>query len=873
MIPSPRLPLSCLTTAVMLALGSVAAHAAPAANTLPGAFNTNKALGVSYVSTASNAATINVPGDTTVLQWGGSTSAVTTAVAAPAGMTTAAGFNVGAGATLTVNGAAPGSVLALDLSGQASNVFGTVSMAGVAQDLFIANPNGVVVGSSGKIVDPSAVALIGYAQDPAVFAGGIAIDNSTVTSKGDVTVAAGASINAGYLLVAGAGKVNVDVAHVTAGTALANLGIAAGVGATMNAHAAPTVLGTDVYTTTAVLNLSSAAAGGTDLTAAAVGAAGALDVASGTTLTLGSTASGHNVTVGGLLSNAGTLTLNNGQLALGGGLNNSGTLTANGLDSIGGDLINSGSMTLATVHTVTVGGALSNSGKLSATSVVGFDVTGAFTNSATLNAGSATTVAATGGITNSGMLTLGANAKLDTGTQAPAAIVNSGQIDAAGLYVGELASVASFTNTGVLNLGSTDASLYVSAGTINLGGVVQAGQGTAAIGAATLYATNGDLTVNAALSTASNVSDTFSATKGSVLLNAGVSAVGGLTAVAANQVMVNGAVTATNGVTLQTTNTWTGPYNLGVVIGSSGSISANGIYITLASAANNAGNLLQYGALNTTSTFSFTGGSYYQGSGATIGAATADFYYHGVIAGGIAGSGQGGDPYRNGVVIVGSGGNLTLFLDPLSAGLANQNTNILGVGNVDLSAYLNGFIPGHMNVELPLHQLLLIGSSAVHPIVSGESVVANSAFVPSNLFIRAQGGNLTLQGNATTKAGNDTFYWPGLTYLSTVKSGMLATVDANASISVVDYGTPYADAAAYVSNALPMQTVGGEGLYLMSGSIPLNVTTNSNSVVVVPQPVLSGIAGTQSGALVGTVLTYDQVLPAVSLVPGVTPSE
>ena len=835
------LKLTPVAASLLLALGTTVAHAAPAANVLPGAFNTNQTgTAVTYVSSVSNTATINVPSGATVLQWGGSTTSVPTSVTAPAGITTAAGFNIGAGAKLTINNTATGTnaaaVLVQDLTGQASNIYGSLTAAGAGTSngptLFVANPNGVVVGASGSITATNGVALIGYAQDPAVYAGSISINNSTVSSKGDVTVAAGASVNAGYLLIAGAGNVNVDVANVTAASAF---GIAAGVGASM-APASVSVLGNDVYTTTAVLNLSAASA--TDLTNATLGAAGAVNVASGTTVTLGT-----NTAVGGLLTNAGTITT--ALTSLGGGLSNSGTFTGTALNSLGGDLTNSGTMSVTTGnHTLAVGGGFANTGTFTLDATTGnLQVGGAFSNTASLSATGVTSAIATGGITNSGMLTLGAAAvNFDTGTKAPAAISNSGQINAAGgLTVGSAQSVGSFTNTGILNIGNHQ--LGVTAGSINLGGVVQATAGTASFASVALEATSGDLTVGTNLTT--GAADTYKSDKGSVYLNSTLNDGGNVTVNAANQIVVNGAVNAVGGVTLATANTWTGAYNLGVVIQAGGSVSGTTVAASVANSASNAGSMLQYGGLTASHGFTFTGNSYYQGSGASI-AGNATFTYGGVITGGIdpVTKTQGSDPYKNGVVVNGGAAGTVITLDPQNLGTGNQNTNVMGVGATTLAANLG----------------------ALTPIVANDSAVINSNFVSSNLFARAQGGNLTLSGNAKTVSTttDDTFYWSGLTYLSTVQSGKLATVDTSAKIQGV----------AYVSNAIPMVVSGGKGVYMMTGStMPTNITTNTNSNISVVNPSLVGVTGLTASTPTGTVLTFSTNLPASNLVAFVPPTE
>jgi len=761
------LKLSPIAASLMIALGSSMAYAAaPAAGVLPGAFNTNVTT-ASYASTASNAATINLgTGANPVLQWGGSTVAVPNAVSAPSGITTVSGFNIGSGASLTVTAAAATPVLLSDLTGQASQVFGSLNAGG--NTVFLANPNGVVVGGSGSVT-AAKVALLGYAQDPSTFNGSVSVNTATVTNKGDVTVAKGANFNnAGYLLVAGAGNVNVDAAAVNTATSTA-VGIAAGVGA--NAGTGVTVAPTAAYTTTAVVNLS----GTGDLSKAQFGAAGAVNVASGSTVTLG-----------------------NATTAIGGTLTNNGTLN---LESVG-----------------TIGGALVN------------------TNSLTTTLG---TITALGGITNSGIFSNAGAMALATGTAAPAAISNSGQLSANGLTV---TSASSFANTGVIYEGGNG--VTATAAAINLGGVVGNSSTGGSIGALSLTASKTDITLGAKINSTGAAGVNLSAAKGSVYLNNALTATGGVTAAAANQIMVNGAVNASTGnVSLTTTNTWTGPYSLGVVVQPSGSITATGAVGITVDSTNSVGNMLQYGNITAGGAgFTYTGNSYYQGAGAQIkGAAT--FKFGGVLTGGIANGGQSSDPFKNAVVVNG-GTTSTVTLTPTNLGVSKQNVNIMGVGNTTISANLG----------------------TLSPITSGATAVINPNFVSSNFFARAQGGSLTLSDNAGTPASS--FYWPGLIYASTVQAGKLATVDTTQSISVGAGAT-----SDPISNAVPMNVAGGMGVYLMSGKVPVNVTTNTNSNISVVNPTLSGVTGNTAAKPVGNTITFNQPLPAANLVAYTPPAE
>ncbi|OCX69408.1 hypothetical protein A6M23_15540 [Acidithiobacillus thiooxidans] len=171
-----QLRLSPIVGAVVMALAApVAMAAVPAANSLPGAFYTNNASSdVTYAPTttsATNAATINIGVSTpTVLQWGGSSATASAGIAAAKGITTNAGFDIGAGATLTISAASASTpVLVNDITGQPSQIYGGLISSNAS--LFVANGNGIVVGSGATITAPSGIALIGYAQSDSAFVG------------------------------------------------------------------------------------------------------------------------------------------------------------------------------------------------------------------------------------------------------------------------------------------------------------------------------------------------------------------------------------------------------------------------------------------------------------------------------------------------------------------------------------------------------------------------------------------------------------------------------------------------------------------------------------------------------------------------------
>lgn len=424
--------------------------------------------------------------------------------------------------------------------------------------------------------------------------------------------------------------------------------------------------------------------------------------------------------------------------------------------------------------------------------------------------------------------------------------------------------------TGSAAITASSLDLQAQAGSINYVGAltapsvyVDAATGAVALGAVNMgtvgtlqaYAGNGNVTMNGAV-TAPSVQ--LGATGGSVLINNNISATGLVRVNADNQIMVYGNVNAgTAGVVqLVTNDVWTGAYNLGVVIMPSGGVSADIVDVAVAQSQGYAGNMLQYGTLSAVDMlprgFTFTGNSYYQGAGAVINTPIAAFDYGhatsgGAIAGGIvygSANPQPSNAFFNAVVVGGSNvpatGGVALTVTPNNLGGAMQNVNLMGIGNTTLStAPAVG---------------ALFGSTG--------STVINTGFVPSNLFIRAQGGNLTLAGNS----GSD-FYWPGLVYASTVQSGKVSTVDTTKTITL----------GGSLSNALPYQATGGAGMYLMTGKVvapttaSLTVNTNSNINVLSPLQV-AGMNLYTASAPTGLVLNYDATLPTANVVSYTPPA-
>ncbi|MBU2857845.1 hypothetical protein HF289_13515, partial [Acidithiobacillus ferrooxidans] len=213
------------------ALATPAAFAAVTATQLPGVgYVVQGSSSVTGVpSTATNTLTIN-PGASSpvVIQWGGSAPAATVAPTINSGGT--AGFNIGASATVkfTAAGTKTAPILNIDATGNPSMILGTMTAGSTfASPVYVANANGIVVGAGSVITLPAGLGLINAdetsSQAQAVFTqAGSPVAISFQGATGGVTISAGANLagisgTSSFLLVAGAGNVNVAGAFVSNG--------------------------------------------------------------------------------------------------------------------------------------------------------------------------------------------------------------------------------------------------------------------------------------------------------------------------------------------------------------------------------------------------------------------------------------------------------------------------------------------------------------------------------------------------------------------------------------------------------------------------------------------------------------------------------
>ncbi|MEP7328321.1 MAG: hypothetical protein ABI777_03855, partial [Betaproteobacteria bacterium] len=247
-----------LVAAVSVAISAASAFAAPTPNQMPGAgvvVACNLPGCTTYggvtapITGLVSGTTIGVAGQV-VIQWGGTGS--------PVDVTNPAGFNIGSNGKLTFSGGlANSSVLNIDASGNASQIFGALESSavpfGFTPSMFIANGNGIVLGAGGRIAAPSGIGLIGANLNNATAKNDFILNNSTGVAYLDVTggqstVTVNGAINgsltsntpAQYVLLVGGDITNTGNIYSVYTNALAGLRAVATT-ATVNAVAGTTV--------------------------------------------------------------------------------------------------------------------------------------------------------------------------------------------------------------------------------------------------------------------------------------------------------------------------------------------------------------------------------------------------------------------------------------------------------------------------------------------------------------------------------------------------------------------------------------------------------------------------------------------------------
>ena len=288
--------------AVLATLAAAPAFAAPSPGQVPGQGNVIYSGGTTVTVTTgvlpgptyTSGETITITGTAAtpavVLQWGGSSASTLNPSGTP-------GFGIGSDASVTIANNATGagstptqlSVLNIDASGNPSQLYGQLVYTGGTTagpgSLWVANPNGIVVGSTAVINAPNGLALL---NDPAAtslgFAQSFASGSVPINFQGGnnianvgVAIQSGASLGSvgGFLLVAGYGSVNIAASSPSTVPLIVDGGIGANVTTTANVTAGNLIANdnssvsgyyTDALTTVAV-NLGTTAAPFTNLSA------------------------------------------------------------------------------------------------------------------------------------------------------------------------------------------------------------------------------------------------------------------------------------------------------------------------------------------------------------------------------------------------------------------------------------------------------------------------------------------------------------------------------------------------------------------------------------------------------------------------------
>ena len=804
--------LSPLVGAVVLALSAplamAATPAAPAPATLPGAFYTNQSSGVSYASTATNTASIDVPSGATVLQFGGSSVGVGNSVAAASGITTAAGFNIGSAASLTVNNsdatASTAAVLINDITGNPSQVYGslaaTAASAADAPTLFLANANGVIVGGGASLTLPNGGGIIGEAQNPGLFIGN-AGEVSSGTGTGAVSLMSTVSVGgSGYLLVAGNGNVNIgSVNNTGAGVPT----IVAGDAFTMTGSAAPVVnTGTAGAISSTANVIFSGLASNANYGALSVYDAGGVSIPNGAYADLSSVTFNGASNIPGSFTNDGNTTLGSG-ITAGSILNNgalSGTPLTSGPSSTGfnlvatgtGSVVNDGVINVLTAGTLNLW-ANSSAGTVTNNGVINFDAYNATSGASSFSAAGSTTQS------NANYLDVSAQNVNMYGVvnQATAAGVGGVGVTPTPLYLNATgginaiggARISASTSGGVLNYGTTIVTVSDQALPDFLeGDAVRILSGRFANRNIFNQGYNGELNVNIGSGAVGNYGYNLSIFPGAIIQ--------------AWHLNVNGSAT-TNGS------------NINV----DGTIQSNNAVVT----ADNI-NAASYvaGGPNGSNGFRIMANSASGTTPATDGSLQLNVAGNVNNPQGAAAAGQPASAFQyNGVPVTVFGGDGTSYISVMPTNTANapQMVNLLVNGSAIL---------GNSGV-----------SNAGSSFGLGGSIVPASSYPNSHLVVSAT-GNLTfgssLGNNGFWSHGSSyststaPYYWPGLMVFSNITSA--------ADPTSVGLGTMTLDSS--LSNLLPTNVSGNGGIFfntngLIAGLSSTNyVLTNSNSWINFP---------------------------------------
>ncbi|SEJ36479.1 beta strand repeat-containing protein [Frateuria terrea] len=800
-----------LAAAITLALGITPAHASVGLRQLPGQGTVVAGhVAAGLPSSGTQAITIGNATDTgpasAVINWGSGTDINPTGTA---------GFNLGSSAHLTFNDGTGGqgaAVLNIDSTGNPSQIFG--QLTGNGTSIFVANPNGIIVGSTARISSTANVGLIGNTLTSSGNFDGTAGSIAYTGTGGDVTVARGARVSGTTVLVAGGGNVNVDLSAFTGATGSTTLN--AGV-ASANAGAGSADNSAAVLTTAGALPSGRRLAG--------FGSAGsALNTG---TLTLGA------YRVDGLFTNKGRLTLP----ATNGAIWNQGTLTSgknatfsslvndghlagsSSIKVIRGDLVNNGTITGAPWINV-IDGSITNTGQMLGVKYLSTQSDGFW------QPGADYSVTNRGTISSNVELTIDANRTnhyLDQANTSTGSLVNTGTLQLAkgtnlqvkgwqDVYLGGKVQTGSGSTAQDVSASNPIRELISSAGGYNATDDTPTFWNDGVLTIATPLAVDGAIIHGRQVKILSDVLgvDSTGAPSGNLTIVAGSQMANDYAVTIGDGVTVSGHMISIKGPTYTVAPTDGRVTNPNVLLG--GTLSATLIYL------GDAGQPLSdvysdpSGGLIFTSTVprltvAFTG---------TVGALPSP-----------------GLDFRHAYLPATVQRNvpLALALKPVAYNKASGSVNLLVSGSVNLvpPVYLNS------------------------PAIYGNGTAPVAANLPNTHLVLQASGNI---GGASGR-----FYWPGYMYLGTVaKNADGSAAPATLGSGTISLGGP-------LSNVLPGSIDGGAGIEFATAN-PLalhgyTVTTNANSTIsfgtdALTQQYANGTLG--AGAFFGGTQNGDQVM-------------
>ncbi|WP_436395493.1 beta strand repeat-containing protein [Acidithiobacillus ferriphilus] len=777
--------------------------------------------------------TIAVSSTANVINWGNPNTAATLNP-----NSTLAGFNIGTGSTVDFTTAVAGGavVLNVDNSGQISTLDGSLTGTGV--NVFVANANGIVVGS-GAVLTAPVLGLIASDVNSSALTQTTATPTIALSfaTAGSISVANGANINGGgvnSVLIAGAGTVNI--AGTSSGLISPNLVIDGGV--------------SGLYDSSVPSFTATSSVGNVNLTTAATNVNLNLGTAGGV-FTLSSVYADGNIT-------------NNGSVDLAASPEFTGTLTNNGIINQAGTNVltigNAGASILSTNGAISGAtaaiyanstiasnfGSVVNNGTIAAADGFNLGIAGTFTNNTggQLNVTGAATMTDSG-FSNAGLVSVASLSATTVGdfSNANGSFTNSGTISINGSFaVNNVAvPVGNFSNSGTITVADNSTAVTPISNNIKAGGTVS-NSGSMTFGNGSMSATTANLVVGDAnfsntgtlslitsstgtsnFTVGSGVSGTLAGSFSAMnLSNMGFTA--GTVAGDIAQINTNG-ISASNSVTLSGYNvalnsSVSGASLAFVVVGgqpapqmgtlsiSSGATLGSSTLVDIDAYSSGFANIALAGNINggsgtvslgdlATSTEGLNALNNVQGAG-SISSATVNITANGNVNNPNGGGAPSNGYLKNGLLINPVGGSSTVTVD--ATGPIAQYWNLKVLGNANYQSETNNFGVSGLN------------NGANNP--SNNVFYTPAANAGSHLIMTAQGGNLTINGLGSTGLGTSNgFLFPGL--VVAVSSGDM-TIVGN------------------LNNGFSGNAPAGNGILLNSGgalAINGNIYTNGGSLV------------------------------------------